>query len=313
MTATWVVGAGGLLGSAVHRAAGPAVVTSPVRWNSDRAHADLTSGVDSLVRAADGAPWRILWCAGAATTSSPRSALDAERRSLQSLLRAVERLPESERNQGILAIASSAGGVYGGSTSQPFTEETPPRPLGDYGAAKLALEDDARRFATDTGVRVVLARIANLYGPGQNLTKPQGLISRLAISAITRRPLSIFVPLDTLRDYVFVDDAAAVILAATDRARSEATPANVKIVASGRSTSIAAILAEFGRVTGRRPAVVAAVSADAALQGRDLRLLSTIWPDLGALATTTLPSGISRTLEAVRRRWAAGGLPPGVR
>ena len=54
----------------------------------------------------------------------------------------------------------------------------------------------------------MIGRFSNLYGPGQNLGKLQGLISRLALSAVTRQPINIFVPLDTIRDYVYVDDAA---------------------------------------------------------------------------------------------------------
>ena len=64
------------------------------------------------------------------------------------------------------------------------------------------MEADLRRFAAATGTAVLVGRIANLYGPGQNLAKPQGLVSQLCLANLTGQPLSIYVSLDTLRDYL---------------------------------------------------------------------------------------------------------------
>ena len=65
---------------------------------------------------------------------------------------------------------------------------------------------------------MVIGRIANLYGPGQDPTKAQGLVSQLCRAHLERRPTSIYVSLDTARDYLFVDDAARLVLGATERA-----------------------------------------------------------------------------------------------
>ncbi len=64
---------------------------------------------------------------------------------------------------------------------------------------------------------LLVGRLSNLYGPGQDLAKPQGLISQLCRAQLTRRPLSIYVSLDTRRDYLFVDDAAAMVVAGARR------------------------------------------------------------------------------------------------
>jgi len=48
----------------------------------------------------------------------------------------------------------------------------------------------------------MVGRMSNLYGPGQNLKKVQGLISQMCLRVLTRQPLVLYVPLDTIRDYL---------------------------------------------------------------------------------------------------------------
>ena len=96
----------------------------------------------------------------------------------------------------------------------PFTEHTTPAPISAYGRAKLRSEEIATEFAVRTGSALLVGRLSNLYGPGQDITKPQGLISQLCRAQLTRQPLSVYVSLDTMRDYLFVDDAAAMVVRA---------------------------------------------------------------------------------------------------
>ena len=56
---------------------------------------------------------------------------------------------------------------------------------------------------------VLIGRIANLYGPGQNLAKAQGLVSQLCAAQLERARSSIWVSLDTLRDYLFAPDCCS--------------------------------------------------------------------------------------------------------
>ena len=84
---------------------------------------------------------------------------------------------------------------------------TATQPVSPYGFAKLDQEGLVATWAEATQVRTIVGRLANLYGPGQNVAKPQGLISQLVLSTLLRRPTSIYVPLDTMRDYLYVDDA----------------------------------------------------------------------------------------------------------
>lgn len=296
----WVVGAGGLLGGSVLReleAQGRPVRRVVVPWEDPGgAEAALTSTAAEIVRT--GPSWRVMWCAGAAVVGATDERVAAELRSLGAFLGALRH--HGGNDHGTLFLASSAGGVHAGSHAPPFTEHTPAAPTSAYGRGKLDAEHLVTRLAHATGTRVVIGRIANLYGPGQNLAKAQGLVSQLCLSHLSRQPLSIYVPLDTARDYIFSRDAARLAIACLDRATTEPDGSvTVKLVASQQAATIGAILGELHRITRRRPHVTLGLSPLSRLQTSDLRFASKVWTDLDALVSTGLPVGMSATLDGL--------------
>jgi UDP-glucose 4-epimerase len=253
---------------------------------------------------ADGQPWQIAWCAGAGVTATPQHVFDDENATFRQFCATV--IESGFAANGAFYFASSAGGVYAGSSDPPFTEFTEPTPLAPYGHAKLALEELVHGLAAN-GVRVAIGRIANLYGPGQNLRKPQGLVSQLCLAIQTRRPLGVYVSLDTLRDYIYVDDAAGLIvdLLQTVAAKEPGTSVT-KIIASHESVSIAELLGEIRLMTKRRPPVVLAASPYAKAQARDLRVRSLVLRNLDHRTLTPFPVGVATTLRDVSLRWRGG-------
>jgi len=306
---TWVVGAGGLLGGHVadgFRRHGHPVLTSTVPWHDrERSVLALRADAETLLDRARGGPWNIAWCAGTGVMATAEAELAAEESMFADftgdLASAVSRRKDAAH--GAFFFASSAGGVYAGSPDRPpFDEGSTPRALAPYGMAKLAMERHARNFASATSTAVLIGRIANLYGPGQDLTKQQGLVSQMCRSVLTGQPLSIYVSLDTLRDYVFADDCANMVVAGLSGVRIPARDGGTvvtKILASGRATTIGSLLSEGNRVLKRRPRVMVKAQAASSVQARDLRLRSVIWPDLDRCARTSLAVGIARTAEDV--------------
>ncbi|WP_240675379.1 NAD-dependent epimerase/dehydratase family protein [Cellulomonas endophytica] len=298
--AVLVVGAGGLLGSAVVRALrrrGVPVVAPRVPWSRPAdSVAALRVAVDELLDRAGGGPWSVAWCAGAAVTASTPAQLEVE---LGVLAAAADHLrTASAGTPGRVFFASSAGGLYAGARGAPFDERTVPAPLAPYGHGKLRAEAVVAALASPD-VGVVLGRIANLYGPGQNLAKPQGLISQLCRAHVVGQPLSVYVSLDTLRDYVFVDDCALMVLDLLDPRTTPVDGVQVKVLASQHAASVGALLGECRRVFGRRPRVVLGASPTARFQARDLRLRSVVLPSVDRHARTPLAAGIHRTLVDV--------------
>ncbi|HMM93904.1 MAG: NAD-dependent epimerase/dehydratase family protein [Micrococcales bacterium] len=303
----WVVGSGGLVGRhlvAALRARGDEVMTSAVPWSDEAASVEvLRAEHERFVRERAGRPWLLAWCAGAGVVATGADALAAELRVFEAFTALLEPDPDG---LGVVVLASSAGGLYAGATSPPFTEDTEPAPLVPYGRTKLAMEAALTEAVSRTGTRAVLARLANVYGPGQTLGKPQGLLSQLCLSDATTRPLPVFVSLDTIRDYVYVVDVARMFLRCAELVREEPAGTTVtKVVASGRPVTVGHLVSEARRVF-HRP-LRTAMAPGGRGQVLDLRLGSVRWPEVDALAATPLVAGLAATAADVRARVTSGG------
>jgi UDP-glucose 4-epimerase len=298
----WVVGGGGLLGGAVLAEAahsGRPTHRSRVPWaDPEAALAALSADAERLLATYDDID--LLWCAGAGVVATPEEALQQEVALVRSFVDVLARtVAEHPSTRLRVFLASSAGGVHAGSERPPFTEQTTPRPISPYGDAKLAIEE-AMLGLTRHGVSVLVGRIANLYGPGQDLAKPQGLITQLCRSRWMRSPLLMYVSLDTARDYVYVRDAARMVLAGQRRLAEEPPGTGlVKILASQAPVTLATVIGTLNRVTKGRAPIVLGTSPHARFQTRDLRFRSTVWPELDHLASTPLAEGIASTFADV--------------
>lgn len=238
----------------------------------------------------------IVWCAGAGVANSPQEIFDAEAELFGYFLERLGTWGAARLNRTRIVFASSAGAVYAGVEDPPYTEASPTQPLAAYGVAKLEREAQLRDFAAASGARTVAARISNLYGPGQNLAKQQGLISTLLLGYLAHKPVQIYVSLDTVRDYLYVSDAAELMMRCVARvAREPAGSHTVKVLASGQGTTIGALLNLTRQVIGHPPLIVQGASPHARVQARDLSMTSIVWPEVDRLATTTMVDGIQRT------------------
>lgn len=303
----WVIGAGGLFGSALTRCAtsrrASLHISDGIPWKDPQATRERLSQSARrfLVEVhRRNEPWGIAWAAGRITTSSSEDEARAELSLFADFIddlttQAAEMTPHVK---GSFLLSSSAGGVYGGSNAPPFDSSSEPAPVGPYGSTKRAQETILELEAAEY-FNVTIARLANLYGPGQNVKKLQGLVSRLAMSAITREPTTMFVPLDTLRDYIYVDDAAAIAyhwMAAADSA------SQVRLIASGNATSLGRIIGLVQDVAHCRIPVAYGFHPSAAHQAYDMRLVPDADDWTRQRARMPLPTGIRLTYEDILRR-----------
>ena len=300
---TWIIGSGGLFGSALTRASEDPFTGKPIPW-SDTASAlrALRESLHAFSSQGTG-DWCIAWAAGHATTSSSQAEADRELELFSAFFESVSN--EHPLGQGVFLLTSSAGGVYGGSARPPFSNSTVPQPLGVYGNLKLAQEQVAQQLTPS--IRVVTTRVSNLYGPGQDLGKLQGVISRLALAAVTREPIRMFVPLDTMRDYIFIDDAAARALhwARTGLMTQQSA---TRVVASGQPATLGYIIALMNDITRVRIPIASGVHESASAQARDLRLAPDEDEVTQRLPLTPLPVGMKRVFLDIRQRHATARL-----
>jgi UDP-glucose 4-epimerase len=111
-----------------------------------------------------------------------------------------------------LTFLSSGGAIYGNTPDELAHELTPPEPISSYGILKLTTEKYLSMYADLHGIPTRILRIANAYGPGQPWAKGQGLIARLMRCALTGEHLPVFGNGHNVRDYVYIDDIANVIV-----------------------------------------------------------------------------------------------------
>jgi dTDP-L-rhamnose 4-epimerase len=131
-----------------------------------------------------------------------------------------------------------ANGIWDfpGLTNHPFrADQTPPNPTSIYGATKLAQEHILASWTKSFGVSLNILRLQNVYGPGQSLTNPYtGIVSLFARIAKAGKSIPLYEDGAMQRDFVFISDVAAAILAAAQQRVS-----NVLVdIGTGSSISI---------------------------------------------------------------------------
>jgi UDP-glucose 4-epimerase len=303
---TWVVGRGGLVGSAVARRPELDVFDAvPVPWGGPEAPHVLDAELARFAAWAEGHPWGVVWAAGSGVMLTGEDVLDLEVATFRRFCEDADRaLP---RGRGGVYLVSSAGGAYAGSVRPPFGLSTVPVPLNAYGRAKLA-QEDALDELSGRHVDVTIGRLSNAYGPGQDLTKRQGLVTQLCLSMLMGRPATVFAPLETLRDFVYVDDAARIVADdVVDMASSDRVSCVRRIVCSGRSVSIAELIAMVEQVAGH-PMPLVHLLAPGSPSPVDLRLRPDPDPRVERMLATPLETGVSLVWADLVDRLAAGRL-----
>jgi len=318
MTVAWVVGSGGLLGSALGRAltrrdAARFEPAERFRWEDavERERQVEAAVCAFAARAAAGERWELYWAAGVGSMGSLEAGLAEETRALAHLLERMLLEPQLAAMPGAVAFASSAGSIYAGASDGVISESTPASPNTPYARAKLEQEAIVEEFVRRHGrASALIARLSTLYGPGQSRGKPQGLIAHIARGLVRNQPVRIYVPLDTVRDYLAADDAAAALVDALRTPR--AGPAVLtKIFASERPATIAEIVAVFRRLARRAPRIITSASRLSALYPRRVRFASTTARELSRPPAVSLLVGVSEVLAAERALFARGAADPG--
>jgi UDP-glucose 4-epimerase len=236
---------------------------------------------------------------------SDLSQLQIETSTLRILLQELARNANLQTASGAIVFASSAGAIYAGSLDAVVSESSQPAPTTPYAVEKLKQEELLHEFHnTQSALRVLIARISTLFGPQTPGRPAKGLFAHLARSVISREPVKIFVPLDTMRDYVYADDAASALVEILG-AMSDTDPVCTKIVASQRVTTIAEILALFGRVGRQHPRVVTGATALTSKYSARLLFKSVVLPQFAVNHGTALPVCVFRILDSERQSFVS--------
>lgn len=250
--ASWLMYGGGLIGSAAAArmaAAGQAltVVTrapepqhlSGVEWR----FGDLSDGAfDSLLKDRSA----LIYAAG---SMAPASQVQSVAKALSDQVIPVVALAERSAASGVanFVFISSGGTVYGHATQVPTPENAGIAPINAYGMVKAQTEQALLEVGRRTGMRIVILRVANPYGPGQQGNRRLGFIAAAVEAVRQDSPLDIWGDGQATRDFVHLDDVAEAIL----RAASYCGESAIFNIGTARETSLLEICKIVSDLSGR--------------------------------------------------------------
>jgi UDP-glucose 4-epimerase len=180
------------------------------------------------------------------------------------------RLLNCARSAGVgRFVYVSSSEVYGTAQTAPITEEHPTLPMTVYGASKLAGEAYTRAFWETYRYPTVVVRPFNAYGPRCHHEGDSGeVIPKFLLRCLAGKPMVIFGDGTQTRDFTFVGDTAAGILAAGLAQNSVGETINL---GSGKEIQIRELAHTVSDVLGKPDAEVTHVESR---PGDVLRLLA---------------------------------------
>lgn len=131
----------------------------------------------------------------------------------------------------------------------PTDEETPLRPTSVYGITKLTQEQMVLTVGKALGISALAFRYQNVYGPGQSLSNPYtGILSIFSTRIRNGSGINIFEDGKESRDFVFIDDIAAVTAIGVEH---DAPLVDVLNVGSGVATDVLTIASTLQQLLGK--------------------------------------------------------------
>ena len=173
-------------------------------------------------------------------TSVERPDLDADVNVLGTV-----RMLEAARRHGAQVVFSSTGGAIYGECEGAAGEDAARQPLSPYGTSKLCGEEYLATWNRLYGTSHVSLRFGNVYGPRQEPHGEAGVVA-IFMGLLERGGTpTIFGDGRQTRDYVFVGDVVAAMLAAAGHEGG-----GVFNVGTGVETSVNDLHAAIGRAAG---------------------------------------------------------------
>jgi UDP-glucose 4-epimerase len=196
---------------------------------------------------------------------------------------------EAARPHSAQLVFSSTGGAIYGECERPAREDDERRPLSPYGTAKLAAEEYLATWNRLHGTRHVALRFANVYGPRQLAKLEGGVVAIFTDRLRAGEGVTIFGDGEQTRDYVYVGDVVAAVLAAAGR-----DSGGVFNVGTETETSVNELFEACRRVAGV-DAEAAHAPARAGDVLRSVLDVSRAERELGWRPQTSLAEGLART------------------
>lgn len=202
-------------------------------------------------------------------------------------------LEELRKRPHVRFVFASSSSVYGGNETVPFREvDEIHHPVSPYAATKRAGELLAYTHHHLFGIPTVCLRFFTVYGPRQ---RPEMAIHKFVRMIHEGTPIPFFGDGETRRDYTYVDDIVAGVVASIDHCEGY----EIYNLGESATTSLSELVAMIGEVCGREP-----VLERLPLQPGDVKItyadVSKARERLGYRPTTPVREGLERFLDWYR-------------
>jgi UDP-glucose 4-epimerase len=157
----------------------------------------------------------------------------------------------ARQGRRIPVVYASSAAVFGDCRTIPITQDAPRAPLSAYGADKYGCELHAAVASHVHGIPATGLRFFNVYGPRQDPHSPySGVISIFCQRIAAGLPVTLFGDGRQTRDFIYVADVVAALLAAMALKPADAPVFNI---CTGVATSVEALARLIADLTGRSP------------------------------------------------------------
>jgi len=103
-------------------------------------------------------------------------------------------------------FASTGGAIYGEQDYFPAREDHPQKPTSPYGLSKLSVEGYLRFYKEQYGLKTIIFRYGNVFGPRQNPSGEAGVVAIFYNRLLKAQAPIINGDGEQTRDYIFVRD-----------------------------------------------------------------------------------------------------------
>lgn len=202
----------------------------------------------------------------------------------------------SEKQVRKFIFLSSAGTVYGNHLESTINELTLLKPINIYGLQKVYFEHLINIKSIECGnLPYYVLRVSNPYGGFQNPQRKQGIIPILINKAIKNEKFELWADINTVRDYIYIDDLLHTInlLLLNDEHGS----ATINI-GSGNQTSIKSIISLVEMKLDRKIELIYKNIPGGKILSNALNIGSLI-KITGFKPKTSIEDGISKLIDSI--------------
>jgi UDP-glucuronate 4-epimerase len=194
-------------------------------------------------------------------------------------------------------VYASSSSVYGGNTKLPFSEaDRVDSPVSLYAATKKADELMSHSYASLYGLPQTGLRFFTVYGPWG---RPDMALWLFTEAILAGKPIRVFNHGDMQRDFTYIDDIVAGVLAAYDAAPDGKAPHRIYNIGNNRPEELMDLIALLEQSLG-----IEAEKEMLPMQSGDVKAtyadLTAIERDLGFRPTTPITVGVPRFVEWYR-------------